>query len=553
MNKAKTSPNKKSKPMDVAANTLQGTFLGELVPNTEGVELSTIAGFKGIPYALPPVGVRRWQPAEPFPDRKGEYMAKAFSPSPIQPVNLDTRSFLYQPGLQTSEDCLYLNIWTPADFNSIDQIYPVMVWFYGGGLLVGSTSMPDYDGAELAKKGVVVVTVNYRLGVFGYFSHPALSAESPQGASGNYGTTDQIQALKWVRQNISAFGGDATNVTIFGESAGALSVSHLMASPLSGGLFHKAIMQSAYLPPMPGLKDHRFGFPPAEDQGLALTGKLGLAEDKNTLQSLRDLPADQILQASADLEFDKTVVDNWVFTAQIFEIFEQGKQHDVPLLAGFNHDEGSYFSLLGLVQEPEDKKTYVSSIQAKYGELAEKYLEVYPADDLYRAAWAPMGDGLYAWATEYLVQLMETVSSDAYLYCFNHVPVWAKAMKAWAAHGMDVPYCFNTVKHHFNYPPKKSHKPTDSDLSMAEVISDYWVAFASQGKPEVENLADWNPYKETDQHYMLFQSGYAHPHRNRHPAVFQLHKDIVNQRRKNQSHWTYQDIGLLAPDKDIQA
>ena len=255
---------------EVVVNTPQGSLVGEVL----GEGAAAISTFKGIPYALPPVGVRRWKPAEPFPTWTGKRNALAFSPDCIQPSLFDD-NFFYLITPQMSEDCLYLNVWAPSGGTNLSV--PVMVWIHGGGLVDGAGSNTFYDGAELARKGVIVVSINYRLGIFGYFSHPELSAESPHQVSGNYGITDQIQALKWVQKNIAAFGGNPENVTVFGQSAGALSIVHLLTSPLSKGLFHRAIAQSPYMTPLPDLRRSIFGKPSAEQHGSCFAEGLGAA------------------------------------------------------------------------------------------------------------------------------------------------------------------------------------------------------------------------------------------------------------------------------------
>ena len=531
----------------VILDTPQGTLVGEkLLMDSADSQHQYIGAFKGIPYAMPPTGNRRWKPAEPAGCWAGERLATQFAPSPIQPLPTDKTACFYHASFPTSEDCLYLNVWAPIAQDEpplTEQQRPVMVWIFGGGLLVGSTQYPMHDGAELASKDVIVVTINYRLGVLGYFSHPELSNESPNQASGNYGLTDQIEALRWVQNNIAAFGGDANNVTIFGESAGALSVSHLLASPLAKGLFHKAIMQSAYLPPMPLLRGEAYGMTSAEAYG----NDFAHSVKATTLPELRALPADQLLTASLAYEFNKAVVDNWSLTAQIFETFEQGLQQDVPVLAGFNSYEGSYFGHAGMVTIPDNESNYVAHINNSYGELAEEYLRVYPANNIYHSVCASIGEGLYAWATEKLIALMASVTSPAYLYYLDHCPAWAKAAGWGAFHGCDINYVFNNIKHgavtQTNWP---APDVSETELAMAELISNYWVAFASSS-PQLDGQPCWQPYRPEQKNYMPFREGKACPSISVHEETFQLHETIVRQRRENNQCWTYKDIGFLAP------
>jgi para-nitrobenzyl esterase len=532
-------------------DTPQGGLLGELIRSSD--ETSAVAVFKGIPYAAPPVGAMRWKPAVPAPSWQSTRLATQFSPSAMQLGSDDKTFFFYNPSFPCSEDCLYLNVWTPQsvdqkNLESLTDPLPVMIWFHGGGLLCGSGSEPCYDGAELARKGAVVITVNYRLGVFGYFSHPALSAESGSNASGNYGTTDQIQALKWVQENIAAFGGDRKNVTIFGESAGALSVSHLLASPLASGLFHQAIMQSAYLPPMPQLKQSVYGFEAAESYGYNYAKSLGIeGDDKRALQTLRDIPADQLLQVSSLFEFDKAVVDGWVFQQQIFETFEQGKQDAVPVLAGFNRNEGSYFPLIGMAPMPQNTAAYTAAVMEKYGPLAEQYLAIYPANDIYKSSYSAMGEGLYAWGTEYLARMMQATPAPAYLYCFDHAPEWAAQQGLGAFHTTEFIYTFNNIRHN----PKYSQtwpdiKPRQSDIVMADLLSDYWLAFARSGVPAVADQPMWPAYQAPKHHYMFFHHGQAQVQDKLIPDKLALHDANVAMRKRNGQGWTYKEVGLLA-------
>ncbi len=246
--------------------------------------------FRGIPFALAPVGERRWKPPSPVPPWKNVLDATEFGPACIQPRR-SPGSIYAEPLAAVDEDCLSLNIWTPGDAKDA----PVFIWIHGGSLIWGASSEPLYDGTKLAERGLVVVSVNYRLGVFGYLAHPELSAESPDGVSGNYGLLDQIAALRWVRDNIAAFGGDPANVTIAGESAGALSVMYLMAAPSARGLFARAIAQSGYMISTPHLRERRYGERPAEEIGSRLAAKLGASD----MVSLRGMDADALADAAA--------------------------------------------------------------------------------------------------------------------------------------------------------------------------------------------------------------------------------------------------------------
>ena len=535
----------------VYAEPPQGTAVGRLAEWGMGSCLSKVAVFKGIPYALPPIGERRWKPAEPALDWLGERRALQFSPACPQLMEDNQKSLFYSPALQTSEDCLYLNVWTSAVKASRkicgDSLLPVMVWIHGGGLLQGSASEPVFDGEMLASQGVVVVSINYRLGVLGYFSHPELSAESPLGVSGNYGITDQIQALKWVKRNISAFGGDPDNVTVFGQSAGALSISHLMCSRLAEGLFHKAIMQSAYMPAMPQLKSNTFGMPPAETYGQKFSQSLFDPGQSFSLAELRNIPAAALVDASTDYEFDKPVIDGWVFNEQIFETFEAGRQSPIPLLAGITSHECSYFITEGYVDVPVSKEQYETAVRHRYKELSQEYLSEYPASDMEYAAYAPIGHGLYGWATQSIASMMQKVDMPCFIYCFSHAPAWAKSKGLYAFHTLDLLYSFNNVdknsKYAINWPDLE---PTPNDIKMAKAMSSYWVSFAYHGKPTVSGLPDWPDYEGGKGQWMWFENGEALVGNMPAESAFSLHKKIVHQRREAQQPWTYADIGIMS-------
>ncbi|MFN4023840.1 MAG: carboxylesterase/lipase family protein, partial [Hyphomonas sp.] len=300
-----------------------GTISGEAA---SGVHI-----FRGIPYAEAPVGERRWKPPVPAAPFEATFAAETFGPACIQPRPREG-SIYANPPEAISEDCLTLNIWAPAEV----QNAPVFVWIHGGALTAGYASESMYDGTRLAEAGVVVVSINYRLGVMGYLAHPELSAESPDGISGNYGLLDQIEALRWVQRNVTAFGGDADNVTIAGESAGALSVMYLMAAPAARGLFHKAIAQSAYLISTPALKEARHGHYAAEDVGSYVAQAVGAGD----LAGLRAMDAESLAAAAAKAGFAPWgSIDGKVLPRQLVEIFDAGEQAAVPLIAGFNSGE----------------------------------------------------------------------------------------------------------------------------------------------------------------------------------------------------------------------
>jgi para-nitrobenzyl esterase len=351
--------------------------------------------FRGIPYARPPVGELRWKPPVPLPPWNGVRDATAFGPACHQPP--PRLSTIYAGGpMPMSEDCLTLNVWAPASATTA----PVFFWIYGGALQSGASRDPMYDGRRLAERGVVVVSINYRLGVLGWLAHPELSAESPQHISGNYGLLDQIRALAWVKQNIAAFGGDPADVTIAGESAGALSVMYLMASPLARGLFAKGIAESAYMISTPALQSAAHGAPSAEQAGVTLMHQLGA----NDLAAMRAIAGDQITAAAAGFGYGPWgAVDGHVLPDQLVNVFDQGKQARVPLLAGFN--SGEIRSLTPLAPPvPPSASAYESTIRDRYGDLADAFLRLYPSHDLQESIFATTRDALYGWTAERLVR-----------------------------------------------------------------------------------------------------------------------------------------------------
>jgi len=334
--------------------------------------------FKGIPYAAPPVGKLRWRPPQPPKAWTELRTCDKFSAKSLQQNR--------RGGGEQSEDCLYLNVWTPRKRS--DTKLPVMVWIHGGGFTQGSGHQPGYNGTELAKRGVVLVTINYRLGALGFMCHPALSAESSHGSSGSYAILDQIAALKWVKENISNFGGDPGNVTIFGESAGGTSVYLLTATPLSKGLFHKAILQSPWLHPtmFRDLKEANENGQAALQDGVERVRKVLGNETEDVLATLRALPAEDVLEKIPQRW--PVVADGWVFPKSPREIFADGEQNDVPVIVGTNLDEGTMFA-------PRKKAlggtldNYHAAMLEEYGQGGEKVARFYDPEskeDLYGIA-----------------------------------------------------------------------------------------------------------------------------------------------------------------------
>lgn len=466
------------------AETRQGKLIGEYAGQN-----AAVAVFKGIPFAAPPTGQARWQPPQPVPGWTGERMADSFGPDCMQQPYPEG-SFFYRPARVSSEDCLYLNVWTAAEPGA-DR--PVMVWLHGGALTRGSGAIDTYDGTNLALKDVVLVTVNYRLGVFGYLAHPELIAESPQFSAGNYGILDQIQALRWVQDNIQAFGGDPSNVTIFGESAGAWSVHFLTASPLAEGLFHKAIAQSGARMDMRMELDRQTSAgSSASAAGARLAEQLGAA----SLADLRAMPARELLDAAADASFRTDgIVDGWVLPAQPYTLFSEGRQNKVPVLVGFNSEEGTTLGAgSGLPGTPE---AYEARVRGIYGDLADMILEVYPADDIRKSTLDSFRDSTFGWHMVTWANLTRHVDESAYLYYFTHRPPGPMAQELGAYHAAEIAYVFNNVH-------TLRNQPSAADFRLADIMSDYWVSFAHNGVPSAPGQPEWRPYSNAERHYLLF-------------------------------------------------
>ncbi len=443
-----------------------------------------VVAFKGIPFAAPPVGELRWQPPRPAAKWKDVRAAKDFGSRCIQSSGYPDMVF-HDPG--QSEDCLTLNVWAPAGAKK--GSLPVMVWIYGGGFVSGSTSENRQDGKFLAHRDVVVVSMNYRMGIFGFFAHPELTAESPHHASGNYGLMDQAAALAWVKRNIAGFGGDPKNITIFGESAGSFSVSSLMASPLTKDLISKAIGESGGAFYSGGL-----GYPSreiAEQQGSqfaqAAFGTTKLAE-------LRKVSADDLVRAATA----KTTppppkfvpdVDGYFLPDSVPNIYAAGKQAHVPLLAGWNADEGRGEALFA--KPPVTVETFTAQAQNTFGERAQDFLAAYPAgtDEAAKTSAGDFGgDSFIAYSTwRWIEAHVRTGNSPTYRYFLNLGSPGDKYHPAMmgAFHSDDIEYVFGTLDSR----PDAVLRPEDRKLS--EMMGQYWTNFARSGDPNGPGLPKW--------------------------------------------------------------
>ena len=436
---------------------------------------SQVTVYKGIPYAAPPVGDLRWKAPQPPQSWQGTKDASVFGASCMQ-TPYPENSLYRSPLGPVSEDCLTLNVWTPAAAKKL----PVMVWIHGGALTRGSGATPVYDGEALARKGVVLVTINYRLGAFGFLAHSELTAESPNHSSGNYGLLDQVAALQWVKRNIAAFGGDPANVTVFGESAGSWSTNCMMATPLTRGLIHRVIGESgAFFGVMKKLSD-------AE--------KIGA--NAGDLKTLRAKPAEEILKATYDARSIGPLVDGYLLPTDIYTVFKEGKQNDVPLLAGYNADEGTAFANWN-----GDTKALVAQAKQRFGPLTDEYLQAYPVDtdaDAKASFYATFRDTTFGWNMRTWGRMNEqTGHHPAYLYYFSRVPPGPTAERYGAYHASEIVYVFANLD-------KVKRPIEEADTKIADAMSSYWVNFAKTGDPNGPGLPKWPAYRAKDEVWMEF-------------------------------------------------
>ena len=461
-----------------------------------GLSESRVDVYKGIPFAAPPIGHLRWQPPRPSPAWEDTLNADTFSAGCIQEVVGSrppwTEEFMHQG--EVSEDCLYLNVWTQAAYS--EQPKPVLVYIHGGGFQEGSGSVAVYDGSSLAQKGLVVVTVNYRLGILGFFAHPDLSADSPHQASGNYGILDQVAALQWVKDNIAAFGGDPENVTVAGQSAGAMSVFLLTASPLAAGLFQRAIVQSG-----PGglasfgLTDLRSVAIPLSDAEEAGRGYVA-NHNLQSVQEMRMMTINELASLPSVRFFP--VIDGNLLTGDVSTIFDRGLQHQVPVMMGFNADEGSAFPGYGQTTLEEYRK----SAHERYEDDGDLFLSLYPADSDAAAGIAHKNSlrDLAAVALERLAAAHAGSSGEeVYLYYFERAIPWPERPEFGAFHTAEVPYFFGTLDH-------LDRPLTEVDKLISDRMSDYWVNFATSGSPNDADNPLWPNFREGEAQFLKFGS-----------------------------------------------
>jgi para-nitrobenzyl esterase len=452
-----------------------------------------MAVYKGIPFAAPPVGENRWREPMPVTAWSGVKQTTVYGPGCPQHVRV-SEVFQLAP-LTFNEDCLYLNVWTPAA--SPNAKLPVMLWLYGGGFTTGSAEISAYSGEHLAKKGVIVVTINYRLGALGFLAHPALTAESGAGRSGNYGLLDQIAALKWVRDNIAAFGGDPNRVTVFGESAGAASGTLLAASPLAKGLFQGVISESggAIVPQRMAI-DPKAVLAASEKQGVDFLAKLGAT----SIDEARRLPADKLVEAAGPQAVGpfRPITDGVVMVEDPYETYRRGAFNDTPILIGINSDEGAMFSQVATVA------AHAAGVRAVYGDHAERILAAYPAatdKEAVRASRDLIRDTNFGWPTWTWARLHTArARGPAYIYYFAHRPPYPDhpAVADWgAAHGQEITYVFGTLD-------PRAMKWTANDKEISEAMMTYWTNFAKTGDPNGGGLPAWPRFAAGQPRAMVF-------------------------------------------------
>ena len=437
--------------------------------------------FKGIPFAAPPVGDLRWKAPQPVAQWDTVLLADQFGPDPIQGWGNPEKN---------SEDCLYLNIWTPAKHTN-DKI-PVLVWIYGGGFNGGATSY--YNGEHLARKGVVLVSVAYRVGILGFIAHPELSAENPNHVSGNYGLLDMIAGLQWIQKNIAQFGGDPDKVTIFGESAGGIAVSMLCVSPLAKGLFHGAISQigGSFGPSRPTT------FPGENMKRLADAEKGGLAYQESAgVSSIAELRKIEPANLPGIRGLAWPIIDGYVIPDDQYKLYEAGQFNDTPILVGYNSDEGASFT------RTKDPKAFIAGVRERYGKFADDLLEAYPVskNSIPKTARDLARDAAFGWHTWSWARLQARMGkSSAYLYYFDQHPDYPADSPRYgygSPHGQDVGYVFMTLD-------VSNPETTESDLAISEAMGTYWTNFAKTGDPNGEGVPDWPAFSDETPDVLYF-------------------------------------------------
>jgi para-nitrobenzyl esterase len=480
-----------------AAGSAWGQSLIDTVKVTggtvQGVANGNIVSFKGIPFAAPPTGENRWHAPQPLKNWQGVKHADSFAPGCMQDPSM-AAMFGAPPAL--SEDCLYLNVWTPA--RTPNERLPVMVWIYGGAFSAGMTSIPLYDGTHLAQRGVVLVSIAYRVGPFGFLATPQLGREGK--GTGNYGLLDMIAALQWVKKNIDAFGGDASRVTIFGESAGGIAVSMLCASPQAKGLFQRAISESGgnFQPPKYANEGGQNGMPIrlAEKQGEQFLKDLGTSD----IAAARTLSAQTVQRAAGPSLAARfwPVFDGYVLPGDQYELYELDRFNDTPVLIGSNSDEGALFARPGVTAA-----SFTALVQEGYDQKANVILAAYPASNDAQAAVSSKNlfrDTAFAWPTWAWARLQSRVGKNpAYVYYFDHRTAFSPDG---ATHGAEMPYVFGNLD-----PPQGT--PTAAEATLSDRMMSYWVNFAKAGDPNGSGLPTWPVFTENTPQVMYIDGTLA--------------------------------------------
>jgi para-nitrobenzyl esterase len=481
-----------------AAATAPSRLLREPVRTADGLvsgvpgQTVGVAAFKGIPFGAPPTGKLRWKPPQPVSAWTGVRPADKFGAACIQPRapqrEPNNRAVDLPDSPPMSEDCLYLNVWTPAA--KANAKLPVMVWIYGGAYTEGAGSSPYNQGDTLAAQGVVVVTFNYRLGALGFLAHPQLTAESPQHASGNYALADTVTVLQWVQQNIAGFGGNPHNVTIFGESAGAAMSAALVGMPVAKGLFQRSISESGLwmglnLAPMRSRES-------AEQQTVKVASQIGAPD----LAALRALSADD---AATKLPKQGMIIDGWLVPEDLTRTFAEGRQNPVDILAGSNRDEGSFAAGFG---PPMTAQRWKETAAQRWGEASALGLEAYPVTDDAQAAadnTRLFADNM-AWITRFYAARQRAIGKRAFVYLFVHEPPYAEgAHKLGVCHTCELPYVFDNLGALRLYPDSSSPQlavASPAEAATAAVVSAYWINFARTGDPNGHGLPKWPVFED---------------------------------------------------------
>jgi para-nitrobenzyl esterase len=446
-----------------------------------GIQSGDLLVFKGVPFAEPPVGELRWKEPMPKTPWGDTLVCTKFSASPMQnepkPFFMWSQEFI-APATPLSEDCLYLNVWTPA--TKPDKKLPVLVWIYGGGFNSGSAACPIYDGEALAKDGIVYVSINYRVGVFGFLAHPELTAESPNKSSGNYGILDQVEALRWIYNNIAAFGGDPERVTIAGQSAGSFSVQALVATPLTKKLFRGAIAQSGAMTGGPGITLNE-----AEQIGIALMPKLG----GTSIASLRALSADTIQARGAKVPFGRLypVMDGYLFPTDIKSIFAEGQHNDVPVMAGWVTGDADL--VMGDSLSPEKFREIGRSM---FADNITDFNKLFPATSPQVSVNSQKKLAVIRFAAYPDYQWLTNNHSKSFMYEFSYVPTDKPGFPNYGAfHTSEVPFALHTLS--------KWDRPwQETDYAVQKYMTAYWVNFVKTGNPNGSGLPEWKHYDKSE-------------------------------------------------------